>query len=82
MPLYEFKDKETGEVVEKFMSLSSREEFLKENPNMETVISGGAAFIDPVRMGIRRPDQGFKEVLQRIHSKTAGSQLNKTSRDL
>jgi hypothetical protein len=82
MPLFEFRDKETGEVIEKFMSLSSREEFLKENPNMETVISGGAAFIDPVRMGIRRPDQGFKEVLQRIHEKTAGSQLNKTSRDL
>jgi hypothetical protein len=82
MPLYEFRNRETNEVIEKFMSMSSREEYLKENPEMEVVISGGSAFIDPVRMGIRRPDQGFKEVLQRIHEKTAGSQLNKTSRDL
>ena len=45
---------------------------------METVISG-SSFIDPVRLGVRRPDQGFKEVLQRIHEKTAGSTLNKTT---
>jgi hypothetical protein len=69
----------TNEIIEKFMSMSSREEYLKENPNMETVISGGANFIDPVRLGIRKPDQGFKEVLQRIHEKTPGSQLNKNS---
>jgi hypothetical protein len=79
MPIYEFRNKETSEVIEKFMSMSSREEYLKENPNMETVISGGANFIDPVRLGIRKPDQGFKEVLQRIHEKTPGSQLNKNS---
>jgi len=79
MPLYEFRNKETNEVIEKFMSMSSREEYLKENPNIEVLISGGSAFIDPVRMGVRRPDQGFKEVLQRIHEKTAGSQLNKTT---
>jgi len=79
MPLYEFRNKETGEVVEKFMTMSSREEYLKENPNMETVISGGSHFIDPVRLGVRKPDQGFKEVLQRIHEKTPGSQLNKNS---
>ena len=79
MPIYEFRNKETNEVIEKFMSMSSREEYLKENPNMEVVISGGSAFIDPVRMGVRKPDQGFKEVLQRIHEKTAGSQLNKTT---
>ena len=79
MPLYEFRNKETGEVIEKFMSVSSREEFLKENPNVEPVISGGNAFIDPVRLGVRKPDQGFKEVLQRIHEKTPGSQLNKTT---
>jgi hypothetical protein len=82
MPLYEFKNKETGELIEKFMSFSSREEYLEQNPNMEVVISGGNPLIDPVRLGIKRPDAGFKEVLQRIHEKTAGSTLNKTSRDL
>jgi hypothetical protein len=82
MPLYDFRHTETGEIFEKFMSIASREEYLKENPHIEGVISGSNALIDPVRLGIRRPDQGFKEVLQRIHEKTAGSILNKTSRDL
>jgi len=78
MPLYEFRNKETGELIEKFMSIASREVFIQENPNMEPVI-GTSAIIDPVRLGVRKHDNGFKEVLQKIHEKTAGSQLNKTT---
>ena len=37
------------------------------------------AFGDPVRLGIIRPDNGFKEVLSKIHEKTSGSELNKHS---
>lgn len=79
MPLYEFRNKETGEVVEKFMGIQARLDFLEANPNMEPLISGGSTFIDPVRLGVRKPDQGFKEVLQRIHEKTPGSQLDKST---
>lgn len=79
MPLYDFRNKDTGEVFEKFMSISAKEEYLKENPNIESML-GMPPLIDPVRLGVHRPDQGFKEVLQRIHEKTPGSQLNKTSR--
>lgn len=79
MPLYDFRNKDTGEVFERMMSISSKEEYLAANPNIEPVISGQPALIDSVRLGVRRPDQGFKEVLQRVHEKTAGSQLNKTT---
>ena len=82
MPLYEFRNKNTGEVFEKLMSMSSKEEYLKENPNVEPFISSAPPLIDPVAVGVRRTDQGFKEVLQRIHEKTPGSQLNKTTRQL
>ena len=82
MPLYEFRNTDTGEVFEKLMSMSSREEYLKENPNIEAHISGAPAMIDPVRLGVRKTDQGFREVLQRIHEKTPGSQLNKTTKQL
>jgi len=81
MPLYDFKNKDTGEVFEKFMSISSKEEYLKENPNIEPMLSSNM-MIDPFRLGIRKSDQGFKEVLQRIHEKTPGSQLNKTTKQL
>jgi hypothetical protein len=79
MPLYDFRNKDTGEVFEKFMSISAKEEYLKENPNIESML-GMNALIDPVRLGVRKADNGFKEVLQRIHEKTPGSQLNKTSK--
>jgi hypothetical protein len=79
MPLYDFRNKDTGEVFEKFMSIAAKEEYLKDNPNIESML-GMNALIDPVRLGIRKADNGFKEVLQRIHEKTPGSTLNKTSK--
>lgn len=81
MPLYDFKNKDTGETFEKMMSISAKEEYLKDNPNIESVL-GMPPLIDPVRLGIRKTDSGFKEVLQRIHEKTPGSQLNKTTNQI
>lgn len=77
MPTYRFKDKETGIEHEKFMSISSREQYLKDNPHLESVINGAPMLVDPVRAGVRRSDSGFKEVLHKIHEKTPGSDLKK-----
>jgi hypothetical protein len=78
MPLYEFRNKETGEIFEKFMSIASREEYLKENSNIEPVLSA-PPLVDPVSVGVRKPDNGFKEVLQRIDKLTPGSKLKSTT---
>lgn len=77
MPLYDFKDTNTGEIFEKFMSISSKAQYLKENPHIEPVLSGLPPLIDPVRLGIRKTDNGFREVMQKIHSRSPGSDLNK-----
>lgn len=77
MPLYDFKDTKTGEVFEKFMSIASKAEYLKENPHIEPLLSS-IPTIDPVKLGIRKTDNGFKEVMQKIHARTPGSELNKT----
>jgi hypothetical protein len=82
MPTYTFRNKETGEEFEQFMGISAREEYLKQNPHLETLILGAPALGDSVRLGIRKTDAGFKEVLQKIHDKTAGSALNKTTKQL
>lgn len=80
MPTYTFHNKETGEVFDKIMSWNSREEYLKENPNLETII-GAPSFGDPVRLGVRRTDDGFKEVLSKIGASNPFSNLsNKLSR--
>jgi|LakMenE01Jun11ns_1017448.scaffolds.fasta_scaffold9842512_2 hypothetical protein len=75
MPTYTFKNKETGEVFEKFMGIAARDEYLKENPNLEPMISGAPTLGDPVRLGIRKVPDGFKEVLNKIHERMPGSTL-------
>jgi hypothetical protein len=78
MPTYKFRNKDTGEVTEEFMSISKLDTFRAENPHLETVIQA-PMICDPVRVGARKMDTGFKEVLQKIHERTPGSQLNQTS---
>ena len=77
MPTYKFRDKTTGEEFEKFMSISSREDYLKDNPHLEQGIAGVPMIGDPVNMGVTKRDSGFKHVLQQIHERTPGSDLKK-----
>lgn len=75
MPTYQFKNTKTGEVIEKQMKIAEKEDFLKENPDFESFHST-MNLGDPVRLGVRKVDGGFKEVLQKIHSRAPGSRLN------
>lgn len=79
MPTYNFYDKNTSLEFEKFMSISARESYLIDNPNVETRMSGAPMVCDPVRVGARKKDTGFKEVLQKIHEKTAGSMMHRNN---
>ena len=80
MPTYEFRNKETGEVTEHIMRIAEREQFLLDNPHLQQTITSAPAFAgDHITI---KKDTGFKEVLQRIHEKTPGSQLDKSSSQL
>jgi hypothetical protein len=82
MPTYVFRNKETGEQFEKLMKISELDSFRADNPQLETVIQA-VSFGDPTKLSsTRKFDTGFKEVLQRIHEKTPGSQLDKSSSQL
>jgi hypothetical protein len=82
MPTYVFRNKETGEQFDKILKMSELDSFRAENPELETVIQA-VAFGDPTKMSTTRKfDSGFKEVLQKIHERSPGSELNKTSSQL
>ena len=82
MPTYVFRNKETGEQFEQVMKMSELDPFRAENPHLETVIQS-VAFGDPTKLSTTRKfDSGFKEVLQKIHERSPGSELNKTSSQL
>ena len=73
MPLYNLKNTETDEVFEKFMKISEMETFLSENPHVQQwhETAPSMSYND-----VKKPDSGFREVLQKIHSKHKGSKVN------
>ena len=63
MPTYNFRNKESGEIIERIFKMSEKDDFLKENPQFEFVMLSPPALGDPIRLGVRKPDNGFREVL-------------------
>lgn len=81
MPTYSFKNKETGEETEVVMKISALTEFKESNPMLELVISGGA-LCRSINIGngmLKGKNAGFAEVLKKIHQRTPGSVLDKTT---
>lgn len=65
-PSYTFKDINTGEEFTTIMSMSEREEYVKSNPHMQQVIHSAPALGDPIRLGLKKPDNGFRDRLKEI----------------
>lgn len=76
MPTYDFRHRETGEIIEKVMKISERDDFLRDNPDYESVILGAPSIGDPIRLGVRKPDQGFREVLQKAKAAHPKGNIN------
>lgn len=67
MPVYSFRDLNTNETFDDSMSISAKEEYLKDNPHIvQEIFHSAIPQGDPFRLGIRKPDQGFKDILKNI----------------
>jgi len=75
MPIYEFRNKKTKKVHELLMSWSAREAYLKEHSELEPVVSQ-TQIVDPIRMGIKKPDGWFRDKLKAIKRNNPGSNIN------
>jgi len=65
MPIYNFRDNETGEEFEKVMGISEREEYLKDNPQIEQLINYGANVVHERGTNLK-VDDGFRETMSKI----------------
>mgnify|MGYP003128854191 CR=1 FL=1 len=74
MPIYQYKDEKTGEVSDKFMSIADMEQFEIDNPHMKKVIQP-VAFGDSMRLGVRKTDENFNDLLKNIKKHNAGSTI-------
>ena len=66
MPSYSFKNLNTGEEWTDIMSNSEREEFLRDNPQVQQQLTSAPALGDSIRLGLRKPDNGFRDRLKEI----------------
>lgn len=67
MPTYDFRNNNTQEEFTKLMSISAKEEYLAENPHIQQIHTG-SGFLgigDPVRLGLKKPDASFRDVLKK-----------------
>lgn len=75
MPLYDIKNKDTGEIEEKFMSISEYEQYKKDNPDHEQVFNT-LNFQDSVSLGVKKPPADFqKYVIEKIKAKNPGHNI-------
>ena len=77
MPNYTFKNINNNEIETHTMRISEYDSFKENNQHLERYHAPGAtvAFGDPMRLGVRKPDGGFNEVLSKIASANYKSNL-------
>jgi hypothetical protein len=66
MPTYKFLNNTTGEEYEEFMSISALDVYLQENSNVTQLVNGAPSIGDSVRLGIRKPDSSFRDILKNV----------------
>ena len=77
MPIYQYKNEETGEVSDKFMSIADMEQFEIDNPHIKKIIHA-AAFAAPERMsipGVKKTDDNFNDLLKTMKKGNPGSDI-------
>ena len=68
MPNYNFKNAITGEEFTEFMSMKDKDNLLEQNKDIVQMLSGPPGFGDSIKMGLKKPDDGFRDILRRVKS--------------
>lgn len=76
MPIYSMRNNETLEEFELNIKYSELEEYLKINPHIQQIFTKFPGFGDPVRLGIKKPDEGFRDALREVKSHHKKNSIN------
>lgn len=74
MPAYTFRDKVSGETETKILTISERERYLADHPELEQTLAA-PPIGDSVRLGVRKVDRSFRDVLIKAKSAHVGSTI-------
>ena len=75
MPTYNFRNKKTGEELEITMRISELDEYKLNNPVMEQYLKTAPRIVGGVGTNLK-VDDGFREVLSKIHNNNYKSNLS------
>ena len=75
VPTYKFLNTNSGEVFESFMKISEREEYLKNNPEIQSVMTAPSIVSGVSTSTQHRLPDGFKEVLSKVSEKHPQSKV-------
>lgn len=65
MPVYSIRNNQNNEESEVNMKYSDFTEYLHDNPHIQQIFTRFPATGDPVRLGISRVDDNFRDVLKK-----------------
>jgi|TARA_B100000073_G_scaffold88079_1_gene69037 hypothetical protein len=75
MPTYQFRDKETGEISEIYMSINDLDKYKDDNPKLEQYHDSFPGVVSTA--GIKNPvPDGFRDVLKSIKKANIHSDIN------
>ena len=74
MPTYDFRNKETGEIITEVMSIHELDKYKEEHPELERYF--GNQHVATVYPNPKQSD-GFKSVMQKIQSAHPGANLSR-----
>ena len=76
MPIYCFWDTITNRHWEESFKIKEMEKYLKDNPHIHIEILYPNPTLCPIRLGIKKPDNLFRERLRKIKKENKGSTIN------
>lgn len=76
MPIYSIMNTETQEVFEVNVKFTELDSYLSERPTHKQVFTKFPGIGDPIRMGTRKPDDGFRDVLRTVQSHHKKNEIN------
>lgn len=66
MPVYSMKNTETQEEFEVTLKYTDLEQYLNDNTNIKQIFKRFPGTGDPMRLGLKKPDDGFRDVLRTV----------------
>jgi hypothetical protein len=76
MPIYSMRNNETQEEFEVNLKYSDLDQYLKDNPHIQQIFTKFPGMGDPVRLGFRKPDDGFRDALREVKSHHKKNSIN------